>query len=155
MELSSPAATAAEIGNGTWFEYTDEGGWLRNTAVRVSPCSGGASSAARESNCVQISGSSRDDAQYMQTPYVDVDYVDVERRAGCNGNGKPVYLSTKVDEEEGVAPYLYSPARRNSWLVGADPCRANGWMEVRSSAESAAHIQAGASGPWQEYNGNG
>ena len=28
-------------------------------------------------------------------------------------------------------------------------------MEVRSSAETAAHIQAGASGPWQEYNGNG
>ena len=26
-------------------------------------------------------------------------------------------------------------------------------MEVRSSAEHAEHIQAGASGPWQEYNG--
>lgn len=39
--------------------------------------------------------------------------------------------------------------------MGAEPCRANGWMEVRSSAESAAHIQAGASGPWQEYNGHG
>ena len=54
-----------------------------------------------------------------------------------------------------MAPYLYSPTRRNSWLVGADPCRANGWMEVRSSAEHAEHIQAGASGPWQEYNGSG
>ena len=125
--------------------YTDEGGWLRNTAVRVSPCLSTSSS-----SCVQILGSSRDDAQYMQT-----NYFDSERRVGCNGNGKPVYLSVKVDEEEGVAPYLYSPARRNSWLVGADPCRANGWMEVRSSAETAAHIQAGASGPWQEYNGNG
>ncbi|KAL1528062.1 hypothetical protein AB1Y20_009428 [Prymnesium parvum] len=149
MELYSPASTAAEIGNGTWFEYTDEGGWLRNTAVRVSPCTNAPSATSAES-CVQISGSSRDDAQYMQ-----MQYFDSERRPGCNGNGKPVYLSVKVDEEEGVAPYLYSPARRNSWLVGADPCRANGWMEVRSSAESAAHIQAGASGPWQEYNGHG
>ena len=26
---------------------------------------------------------------------------------------------------------------------------------VRSSAEHAEHIQAGASGPWQEYNGTG
>ena len=64
-------------------------------------------------------------------------------------------LSRRSDDDVGVSPYLYSPARRNSWLVGADPCRANGWMEVRSSAEHAEHIQAGASGPWQEYNGTG
>ena len=37
-------------------------------------------------------------------------------RPGCGGNGKPVYMSQRVDEDVGVAPYLYSPARRNSWL---------------------------------------
>ena len=31
----------------------------------------------------------------------------------------------------------------------------NGWVEVRTSAERAEHIQAGASGPWQEFNGTG
>jgi len=96
-------------------------------------------------------GSSRDDAKYVQTTYTD----GVSGDDGCEGNGKPVYVSTRVDEEEGVAPYLYSPARRNSWLVGTDPCRANGWIEVRTVAERAEHIQAGASGPWQEYNGTG
>ena len=94
-------------------------------------------------------GSSRDDARYVETTYY------AGGRPGCGGNGKPVYVSQKIDDDVGVSPYLYSPARRNSWLVGADPCRANGWMEVRSSAEHAEHIQAGASGPWQEYNGTG
>ena len=51
----------------------------------------------------------------MQTPY-----LDSERRSGCTGNGKPVYLSVKVDEEEGVAPYLYSPARRAPPVLSAD-----------------------------------
>ena len=88
---------------------------------------------------------------YLQAPYLDAHSA----RPGCFGNGKPVYVSDKTDDEEGVAPYLYSPARRNSWLVGTDPCMGNGWVEVRTSAERAEHIQAGASGPWQEFNGTG
>ena len=41
---------------------------------------------------------------------------------------------------------LYSPARRNSWLIGTEPCRSNGWVEVRSMAERAELLQAGSSG---------
>ena len=70
-------------------------------------------------------GSSRDDAKYVETSH-----RETGRPSGCNGNGKPVYVSQRTDDEEGEKPYLYSPARRNSWLVGADPCRPNGWMEV-------------------------
>tara|TARA_B110001452_G_scaffold263398_1_gene264780 strand:- start:612 stop:824 length:213 start_codon:yes stop_codon:yes gene_type:complete len=69
----------------------------------------------------------------MQAPYVD---AHAGGRDGCFGNGKPVYHSVKVDDDEGIAPYLYSPARRNSWLVGTDPCMGNGWVEVRTSADS-------------------
>ena len=105
----------------------------------------------RSQPCVEVKGSSRDDAMYLQAPYLDAHSA----RPGCFGNGKPVYVSDKTDDEEGVAPYLYSPARRNSWLVGTDPCMGNGWVEVRTSAERAEHIQAGASGPWQEFNGTG
>ena len=119
--------------------------------VALHPCSRRDRGGSSTRPCVSMRGSSRDDAKYVQTTYTDGASGD----DGCEGNGKPVYVSTRVDEEEGVAPYLYSPARRNSWLVGTDPCRANGWIEVRTVAERAEHIQAGASGPWQEYNGTG
>jgi hypothetical protein len=70
-------------------------------------------------------------------------------------NGKPSYTRIYVSEgREPLPASLYSPARRNSWLIGTDPCRANGWVEVRSAAERAEFVQAGASGPWQEYNGS-
>ena len=46
----------------------------------------------------------------------------VANKAGCGSNGKPVYVSQRTDADLGVAPYLYSPARRNSWFVGADSC---------------------------------
>ena len=135
------------IRRATWFEYTDESGWTKNAMVVVTPCDPPPHGIVSGKACVQLQGSTRDDAKYVETTR--------SLQAGCGGNGKPVYVSQRIDAEEGVAPYLYSPARRNSWLVGAEPCRANGWMEVRSSAEQAEHIQAGASGPWQEYNGTG
>ena len=189
-QFYSVAARADDLGNGTWFEYTDEGGWIKNSRARrraalpappppllplpspppplppptaaadarasasqvaLHPCSRRDRGGSSTRPCVSMRGSSRDDAKYVQTTYTDGASGD----DGCEGNGKPVYVSTRVDEEEGVAPYLYSPARRNSWLVGTDPCRANGWIEVRTVAERAEHIQAGASGPWQEYNGTG
>ena len=158
MELYSTAASAAEIAQATWFEYTDELGWTKNGDVTVRPC--GASSRQKYGGraCVSMRGSTRDDARYVETPYYSPAGpagLATLSRPGCGGNGKPVYVSQRIDDDLGIAPYLYSPARRNSWLVGADPCRANGWMEVRSSAEHAEHIQAGASGSWQEYNGTG
>ena len=109
--------------------------------MTVKQCSASVQQRHGDRACVQMRGSSRDDARYVETTYY------AGGRPGCGGNGKPVYVSQKIDDDVGVSPYLYSPARRNSWLVGADPCRANGWMEVRSSAEHAEHIQAGASGP--------
>ena len=108
--------------------YTDESGWTKNSAVVVQPCATPPRAHQSGRACVQLGGSSRDDAKYVETSH-----REAGRPAGCNGNGKPVYVSQRTDDEEGVKPYLYSPARRNSWLVGADPCRPNGWMEVRSS----------------------
>ena len=93
------------------------------------PCSRRDREGSSPRPCVSMRGSSRDDAKYVQTTYTDGASGD----DGCEGNGKPVYVSTRIDDEEGVAPYLYSPARRNSWLVGTDPCRANGWIEVRAA----------------------
>ncbi|EOD28319.1 hypothetical protein EMIHUDRAFT_99833 [Emiliania huxleyi CCMP1516] len=71
-------------------------------------------------------------------------------------NGKPAYTrAVRYGRAEGGNPpaSLYSPARRNSWLIGTEPCRSNGWVEVRSMAERAELLQAGSSGPWQEFNG--
>ena len=166
MEFYSAAARAEDIGNGSWFEYTDEGGWLKSPRVLVRPCSKQQSrkvARGHDQACVEMRGSSRDDALYLQArashtftrpcklftcslhgsctslalesrihrkllwhhahllhACMQASYVDAHAggRDGCFGNGKPVYHSVKVDDEEGIAPYLYSPARRNSWLVG-------------------------------------
>ena len=49
--------------------------------------------------CVQMRGSSRDDARFVETPYYH------GGQPGCGGNGKPVYMSQRVDTDVGVAPY--------------------------------------------------
>tara|TARA_B110001452_G_scaffold263398_1_gene264781 strand:- start:879 stop:1787 length:909 start_codon:yes stop_codon:yes gene_type:complete len=69
MEFYSAAARAEDIGNGSWFEYTDEGGWLKSPRVLVRPCSKQQSrkvARGHDQACVEMRGSSRDDALYLQ-----------------------------------------------------------------------------------------
>mmetsp|Transcript_24946 Transcript_24946/g.68432 ORF Transcript_24946/g.68432 Transcript_24946/m.68432 type:complete len:1333 (+) Transcript_24946:959-4957(+) len=146
MERFSVADRAESLGNGTWFETSSSSTYVRNDNVGVSQCTADVLETLRSSRrlppgmtCVVVTGSSQDGV-YVQ---------DGE----CNG--KPTYTRALVQEGRAPLPAsLYSPSRRNSWLIGTEPCRANGWVEVRSAAERAEYIQAGASGPWQEYNGS-
>eukprot|EP00962_Isochrysis_galbana_P035119 scaffold11993_cov84-Isochrysis_galbana.AAC.1 len=146
MERFSVAETAEALGNGTWFETASSSTYVRNDGVRVVACPDELIDTLRSRRrvrtteaCFLITGSSQDGV-----------YV---HDGECNG--KPSYTRIYVpDGREPLPAALYSPSRRNSWLIGTDPCRANGWVEVRSAAERAEFIQAGASGPWQEYNGS-
>ncbi len=121
MELYSSAPRAEDIGNATWFEFKPHFGWRKNSRVRIDRCVGETYDVDARA-CVSIRGSAHDDAVYKQ-----VDYVDARLgKPGCNGNRKPVYLSPRVASRDGAESYLYSPTRRNSWLIGSDPCRSNG-----------------------------
>jgi len=145
MERYSFAETAEALGNGTWFETSASSTWVKNSRVAVAACPPEVAATVRARRglksgiaCVVVTGSTQDGV-FLQD-------------GTCNG--KPSYTRVYVREGKEPAPAsLYSPSRRNSWLIGTDPCRANGWVEVRSAAERAEYLQAEASGPWQEFNG--